>query len=153
VSGWRAGASAVNVRNVAMSASPCTACGACCVGLRVSFYWGEGDDAPGGWVPVAFTRRVSAHLRAMRGTDGATPRCVALHGAPGSSVACTIYAQRPTPCRAFIWHGEVGQPNPRCNARRAAIGLPALPDPAAAPAPPIPACALPPQPPQQRAQP
>jgi Fe-S-cluster containining protein len=108
--------------------SPCTACGACCASLRVSFYWAEGDDAPGGWVPVAFTRQLTPHLRVMRGTESQPPRCEALAGEPGTGVRCTIYAQRPTPCREFNWHGEDGQPNPRCNARRVALGLAALPD-------------------------
>jgi Fe-S-cluster containining protein len=117
--------------------SPCTACGACCASLRVSFYWAEGDDAPGGWVPVAFTRQLTPHLRVMRGTESQPPRCEALAGEPGTAVRCSIYAQRPTPCREFNWHGEDGQPNPRCKARRVALGLAALPDPEAT------ACALP----------
>lgn len=108
--------------------SPCTTCGACCASFRVSFYWGEGEDAPGGWVPLAFTRQLTLHLRVMRGTDQRQPRCEALAGDVGRAVRCTIYTGRPTPCREFNWHGEDGQPNPRCNDRRAAIGLPALPD-------------------------
>lgn len=112
-------------------ASPCTACGACCSSFRVSFYWGEGADADGGWVPVAFTRQFTPHLRVMRGTEGRRPRCEALIGTVGQAVGCSIYAQRPSPCREFNWHGENGAPNPRCNQRRAAIGLAPLPDPAA----------------------
>lgn len=96
----------------------------------MSFYWGEGEDAPGGWVPLAFTRQLTPHLRVMRGTDQRPPRCEALVGDVGRAVRCTVYTGRPTPCREFNWHGEDGQPNPRCNARREAIGLPPLPDPA-----------------------
>lgn len=109
--------------------TPCTTCGACCVGLRVSFYWGEGEDADGGWVPVAFTQPLAPHRRMMRGTDAAQPRCIALVGTPGRQVSCAIYAQRPSPCREFNWHGEEGAPNARCNERRRAVGLPPLPDP------------------------
>lgn len=116
-----------NFRMSAEQASPCVHCGACCIGLRVSFYWGEGDDAPGGWVPVQFTRKLAPHLRLMRGTDQRRPRCAALEGAVGEAVRCTIYDRRPTPCREFNWHGEDGTPNPRCNQRRADVGLPPLP--------------------------
>jgi len=108
-------------------ASPCIECGACCVGLRVSFYWSEGEDAPGGWVPVAFTRPLAPHLRVMRGTDQRAPRCEALEGTVGVRVRCTLYDRRPSPCREFNWHGEGGVPNARCNQRRAAAGLAPLP--------------------------
>lgn len=113
-------------------ASPCTRCGACCAGFRVSFYWSEGEDAPGGWVPVQFTRQLAPHLRVMRGTDQHRPRCAALAGTVGESVRCTIYDRRPTPCREFTWHGENGEPNERCNQRRVAAGLAPLPDPVSA---------------------
>ena len=33
----------------------CQPCGACCAHFRVSFYWAEADDAPGGFVPAALT--------------------------------------------------------------------------------------------------
>jgi hypothetical protein len=33
-----------------MSDNPCVSCGACCAHFRVSFYWAEADDAPGGIV-------------------------------------------------------------------------------------------------------
>lgn len=113
----------------AAEVSPCTRCGACCAGFRVSFYWGEGEDAPGGWVPVQFTRQLAPHLRVMLGTDQRRPRCVALEGTVGESVRCAIYDRRPTPCREFNWHGENGEPNKRCNQRRVAAGLAPLPDP------------------------
>ena len=109
-------------------ATPCTSCGACCAGLRVSFYWGEADDAPAGWVPVALTTQVTPQRRAMAGTDRVPPRCVALAGEIGVQVSCRIYAQRPSPCREFNWHGEGGAANARCNQQRARHGLPALPD-------------------------
>jgi Fe-S-cluster containining protein len=104
--------------------------------MRVSFYWGEGDDAPGGWVPVQFTRRLAPSLRVMRGTEASRPRCMALEGEVGRAVRCTIYDQRPSPCREFEWHGENGEPNNRCNQRRLAAGLPALPDPPGRASPP-----------------
>jgi Fe-S-cluster containining protein len=109
--------------------TPCTACGACCARWRVSFYWGEADDAAGGWVPVRWTEPIGPHRRAMRGSSARVPRCEALQGRLGESVACSIYAGRPSPCREFTWHGEGGLPNPRCNEARASIGLAPLPDP------------------------
>jgi uncharacterized protein len=78
----------------------CQSCGACCAAYRVSFYWGEADDAPGGTVPVALTRPLSLHMRCMQGTEALPVRCVALQGEIGRSVGCAIYAQRASPCRA-----------------------------------------------------
>jgi Fe-S-cluster containining protein len=79
--------------------NPCTTCGACCAQFRVSFYWSESDAHPGGRVPAAFTVAVTPHRLAMRGTEGRSPRCAALEGEVGEPVRCTIYEQRPTPCR------------------------------------------------------
>ncbi|MEY2689628.1 MAG: hypothetical protein RL375_3827, partial [Pseudomonadota bacterium] len=107
------------------AASPCQSCGACCAQFRVSFYWGEGDDAMGGWVPIALTQRVDAQRRAMRGTLAKPVRCVALVGELASQVSCSIYAKRPSPCREFdAWDAE-GRVNERCTQARAGIGLPA----------------------------
>jgi len=77
----------------------CQRCGACCASFRVSFYWAEADDAPGGTVPAALTRPVNAHLRCMQGTEAHPVRCVALVGAVGQAVGCSIYAQRSSTCR------------------------------------------------------
>lgn len=77
----------------------CQACGACCASFRVSFYWAEADDGPGGTVPVAMTRAVSPQLRCMAGTETHPVRCVALQGEVGQRVACGIYTQRSSTCR------------------------------------------------------
>lgn len=106
------------------AASPCLGCGACCAGMRVSFYWGEADDAPGGWVPVRWTVAVSPHRRAMRGTETADGRCAALDGTIGRQVSCRIYDARPSPCREFDW--RPGPSRARCEAARARHGLPPL---------------------------
>ncbi len=95
----------------------CQHCGACCAVFRVSFYWAEADDAPGGIVPVALTRQVSPQLRCMAGTEAAPVRCVALQGEVGRSVACGIYEQRSSTCRSV-------QPGDnQCVKARAAQGL------------------------------
>ena len=95
----------------------CQRCGACCAVFRVSFYWAEADDAPGGTVPVALTRQVSPQLRCMSGTDTKPVRCVALQGDVGRSVACGIYAQRSSTCRS-VQPGDA-----QCLKARAAQGL------------------------------
>ncbi len=38
--------------------NPCMTCGACCAHYRVSFYWGESSEAPGGFVPIELTEQV-----------------------------------------------------------------------------------------------
>lgn len=78
----------------------CQRCGACCAVFRVSFYWAEADDAPGGQVPVGMTQAVRPLERCMAGTERKPARCVALQGQVGQGVACGIYEQRPSPCRA-----------------------------------------------------
>jgi Fe-S-cluster containining protein len=105
--------------------SPCLSCGACCAAFRVSFYWAEADDAPGGWVPAALTERLDPHLRCMRGTNARRPRCEQLTGEiPGAT--CRIYGNRPSPCRELEpWDAE-GRVTPQCTKARALHGLPAL---------------------------
>jgi hypothetical protein len=106
--------------------NPCLSCGACCASFRVSFYWGEADDAPGGAVPVALTEQLTPHRRCMQGTNAARPRCAALAGEPGQGVRCLIYEQRPSPCREFEAFSPDGRVTGRCNQARASHGLPLL---------------------------
>ena len=107
-----------------MSENPCVSCGACCAHFRVSFYWGEADEAPGGIVPSALTERVNSHMSCMKGTQDRPPRCVALSGEVGNQVVCTIYEFRPSPCREFDMYEPDGTVNPRCEKLRASLGLP-----------------------------
>ncbi len=102
------------------TANPCIQCGACCAYFRVSFYWGETDAHPQGRVPSEMTEPVNHQFVAMRGTNQATKRCVALDGEVGQVVGCQIYEQRSNPCREF----DAG--DARCNQARAHWGLPAL---------------------------
>ncbi|MGO4378907.1 YkgJ family cysteine cluster protein [Pseudoduganella sp. RAF53_2] len=97
--------------------SHCQGCGACCALFRVSFYWGESDAHPGGSVPQHLTIPVTPYHVAMRGTDTAPSRCVALTGEVGDCVGCEIYAQRSSTCREF------NEGTPDCNRARAAYGL------------------------------
>lgn len=104
----------------------CLKCGACCAYYRASFYWSEADPALGGSVPPELTTPIDLFLVAMKGTEANPPRCIALHGKIGESVHCTIYEQRPSPCREFAVSWLDGRPNPRCDQARAAWGLPPL---------------------------
>ena len=101
----------------APDSSPCTHCGACCATYRVSFYWGE---APQLGLPGSLYEALSAWHACMRGTASAPMRCVAQAGGIGQSVACTVYAQRPSPCR------ELQAGDDRCQRARARHGLAAL---------------------------
>ena len=105
--------------------NPCMTCGACCAYFRVSFYWAEADDG-GGTVPADLTEPVAPFLRCMRGTNQKQSRCVALEGEVGESVRCSMYENRPSPCREFAMSGEDGQINDACNRARARYGLPPL---------------------------
>jgi len=84
----------------------CRTCGACCVNLPANQAEGFAD-----WVEIAASDELLArkdlvkkhvtydihgvpHLRLA--PEG---RCLALHGALGSDVSCSIYAVRPSPCR------------------------------------------------------
>ncbi|MDX9700674.1 MAG: YkgJ family cysteine cluster protein [Rhodocyclaceae bacterium] len=106
--------------------NPCLDCGICCTHFRISFYWAEADDAPGGFVPVGMTEKLNDFRRCMKGSNQLPRRCAALAGTPGDRVFCTIYEQRPTPCREFPVYFEDGSPNPKCDELRAIIGLPPL---------------------------
>lgn len=96
----------------------CQQCGACCETFRVSFYWSEADDAPGGTVPVALTEPLGPFMRCMQGTYAKTPRCVALDGKVGEGVACRIYEQRSSACR------ELQPGEDKCIRARQRHGLP-----------------------------
>lgn len=104
----------------------CLNCGACCAHFRVSFHWSEADPEQGGEVPPPLTVPVDPYRVAMRGTETRPVRCVALQGDVGGCVACTIYAQRPSPCRDFAVSWANGERNERCDQARAAWGLPPL---------------------------
>ncbi len=98
-------------------------CGACCAHYRVSFYWAEADDATIQGVPVRMTKKLSELRRYMIGTDGKNRRCIALQGEIGKSVHCSIYEQRPSPCRGFEPSWEHGTKRERCDNARLALGL------------------------------
>ncbi|MCG2583090.1 YkgJ family cysteine cluster protein [Massilia sp. TS11] len=97
--------------------NPCLRCGACCATYRVSFYWAEPEAAG---LPATLTEQLNPHLTCMAGTNARQPRCRALQGEVGQQVACSVYAHRPTPCRA------VSPGSDQCQRARRHHGLPAL---------------------------
>jgi uncharacterized protein len=106
--------------------NPCLACGACCAHYRVSFHWWETERFLGGVTPAGVTVQISQHRVAMAGTERTYPRCVALEGQVGEAVCCSIYEQRPSPCREFSPSWANGVREERCDQARKAHGLPPL---------------------------
>lgn len=102
----------------AAAENPCVRCGACCASFRVSFYWAEATELG---LPDGLTERVSPLYSCMAGTHSKAPRCMALDGEIGGTVACSVYAQRPSPCR------EVEAGDAKCRSARQRHGLPELP--------------------------
>jgi uncharacterized protein len=103
--------------------SVCQSCGACCVSFRVDFHPAElagGDFAWGEGVPREMTVPVTAGIVRMQGTDAPSPRCIALQGEVGVAVGCSIYAERPSPCREFDTEHAA------CHKARQRCGLPPI---------------------------
>jgi Fe-S-cluster containining protein len=92
-------------------------CGACCASFRVSFYFAE---AMANNLPDNTVERINERFSCMAGTNSVNPRCMALQGTVGESAICSVYAQRPSPCR------EVQPGDSQCVKARAKHGLPAL---------------------------
>lgn len=104
--------------------NPCVTCGACCASFRVSFYWSEADPALGGQVPAELTLPVNPRLVAMKGTEQKPVHCIALQGAVGAAVSCSIYPQRPSTCHEVMpsWHDGRGA-DEKCDKARLIHGL------------------------------
>lgn len=104
---------------------PCQTCGACCSIYRVAF---DASEVLHGSlnVPRDLAFRVDSKTLAMKTTRPGVQRCVALTGHIGKNVSCSIYLNRPSPCRKFTASFEDGLHHPRCDEARLARGLPAL---------------------------
>lgn len=112
--------------------NPCLTCGACCAFFRVSFYWLEAEPGTENPVPPELTEDLPPQRLCMKGTNQKHPRCAALVGQVGAGAVCTIYENRPSPCREFgvqfvdgCVRGDAAEIL-RCNHARAAWGLPPL---------------------------
>ena len=95
--------------------SDCVACGACCATYRVAFYWAEADALG---LPDTHVERLDPWRACMAGSNARAPRCVALVGPVGVDARCSIYAQRPSPCR------DLQRGDAQCLRARARHGLP-----------------------------
>jgi uncharacterized protein len=104
---------------------PCVKCGACCASFRVAFYWREAESKDHkSAVPEGYWHELSPLQRGMNGTDNKHhPKCCALKGRIGEKAYCTIYNNRPTPCRTFEASYENGVANERCDLARQKHGL------------------------------
>lgn len=103
-------------QGAAASDFDCRRCGACCAAFRVSFYWAEADAFG---LPAPLVEQIGPWYACMAGSNAASPRCHALAGELGKAVSCTVYEQRPSPCR------EVQPGDGRCISARRHHGLPA----------------------------
>lgn len=114
-----------NSQRIELGEHPCQKCGACCSSYRVSFYWREAEASDNLFaVPQNFWEEGSGHYRTMKGTESKhSPKCVALKGKVGEFVSCTIYNNRPSPCRNFEASFEYGIHKPRCDEARKKHGL------------------------------
>ncbi len=90
--------------------NPCKDCNACCRHFRVSFYHGELDSQPGGYVPADMTSQITPFRACMKGTETGYSRCSALQ----DDGRCGIYTLRPSVCREFPVFMEDGSLNPEC---------------------------------------
>ncbi|MBU1567329.1 MAG: YkgJ family cysteine cluster protein [Proteobacteria bacterium] len=106
-----------------MENNTCMACGACCAYFRVSFPDAETNVVSGRMVPLDMTLFLNSTQRYMKGTQGITPRCIALEGKVGFRVKCTIYGSRPSICQAFKPSWENNIRNIHCDRARGSYGL------------------------------
>lgn len=107
-----------------LAGNPCLTCGACCAFFRASFYWAETSAGSPDGVPEHLTEKINDFRVQMKGTRGPKPRCIALSGEIGRSVACAIYERRSSVCRDFPPSLADGIVNEDCDRARAAHGLP-----------------------------
>jgi len=88
----------------------------------------EADAGSAHPVPPDLCDDLNSTMKCMKGTNvPRTPRCAALRGETGREVACTIYENRPSPCREFeasFFDGKTH--NVDCDKARAKHGMGAL---------------------------
>ena len=109
-----------------MSSNYCMDCGACCAAFRVDFHPYDLASTDKTGVAPELTIRLTPNLCRMKGTDDASPRCIALKGEIGQAVSCSIYENRPGPCREFMPLAPFGIADEACDRARKKHGLPPL---------------------------
>lgn len=100
--------------DLSMSTNPCFECGQCCQHFRVSFYHAEIAGNGTGIVPAELTSKINAHMACMKGTEQGNGACVALRHTEEAGWRCSIYEERPSPCREFNILNEDGTINAKC---------------------------------------
>ncbi len=101
----------------------CMRCGACCAAYKVEFNELNSAGQLENAVPLDMSIDLGNHKRAMKGTQGAHKRCIALQGKIGGNVSCGIYDRRPANCRGFAAAWEDGVINPLCDQARGLYGM------------------------------
>jgi len=102
--------------------NPCFRCGQCCQHFRVSFYHGEIASTRSAGVPSELTTQLTPHLACMKGTESGGRPCIALRHSDEHGYRCSIYENRPSPCREFNILNEDGTENAACKALRLRSG-------------------------------
>lgn len=101
---------------------PCQKCGACCAIFQVSFDRVEANPDHFN-VPTQMMVSISPKRNALKFINPNRKRCLALKGSLGQNVSCSIYKNRPSPCRNFKASYENGIHQSRCDEARVKIGL------------------------------
>ncbi|MGA0090289.1 MAG: YkgJ family cysteine cluster protein [Burkholderiaceae bacterium] len=110
---------------MALDLSPlCFQCGQCCQHFRVSFYHGEVEGSAHSGVPAELVTPISPHRVCMKGTELGGSPCVALTHNAEEGYRCSIYANRPSPCREFNVLNDDGSENEDCKKLRLRHNLP-----------------------------
>lgn len=104
----------------------CLNCGACCAAFRVDFHRDDLSSPLKNGVPEHMVVPLTPTLVRMLGTDDAPPRCIALAGEVGRDACCSIYRERPGPCRDFAPLAPLGIGDDACDRARRRYGLPPL---------------------------
>ena len=103
--------------------SVCFQCGQCCQHFRVSFYHGEVESDVSRGVPEALVTPISPHWVCMKGTESGGKACIALSHSAGQGYRCSIYTDRPSPCREFNILNTDGTENEDCKRLRLRVNL------------------------------
>ncbi len=100
----------------------CVSCGYCCTLYCVSF--NKKEITSGYKTPIELTEIIDSNTSCMKGTKQTeNRRCTSLIGELGKEVGCSIYGNRPSPCREFAMSGENDEVNERCESIRKQFGL------------------------------
>ena len=75
-------------------------------------------------VPEPLVTPITPHRVCMKGTESGGKACIASERSAEHGYRCSIYADRPSPCREFNILNADGTENEDCKKLRLQIGLP-----------------------------